>query len=119
MITDIFKPGCRKLCVFNMKGDYFVKVLLSALLLLLFAFEPSASGKKLSDPVLSKRMELYHKIEAVTQIPWYALAAVDQYEENVRSNRKDLPEKAGIISIYIPDDIWSGLKTRIRKTMRR
>lgn len=85
-----------------------MKVLLSALLLLLFAFEPSASGKKLSDPVLSKRMELYHKIEAVTQIPWYALAAVDQYEENVRSNRKDLPEKAGIISIYIPDDIWSG-----------
>nr|WP_194382829.1 L-Ala--D-Glu endopeptidase [Bacillus mojavensis] len=91
-----------------MKGDYFVKVVLSALLLLLFAFEPFASGKELSDPVLSKRMELYHKVEAVTQIPWYALAAVDQYEENVRSNRKDLPDKTGIISIYVPDEIWSG-----------
>ncbi len=26
----------------------------------------------------------------------------------MRSNRKDLPDKAGIISIHIPDDIWSG-----------
>nr|WP_251034671.1 L-Ala--D-Glu endopeptidase [Pseudomonas sp. ISL-88] len=90
-----------------MKGDHVVKVLLSVLLLLSF-FCPAAAGKEQSDSVYAKRMELYRKAEAVTQIPWYVLAAVDQYEENVRDNRKDLPEKAGIISIYIPDHIWSG-----------
>ncbi|MCY8527171.1 M23 family metallopeptidase [Bacillus atrophaeus] len=91
-----------------------MKIVLSALLLLLFAFEPSISGKEKPDSVLSARMELYRKAETVTQIPWYALAAVDQYEENVRSNRNDLPEKSGIISIYIPDDIWSGPENNIR-----
>lgn len=96
-----------------------MKVVLSALLLLLFAFEPYASGKELSDPVLSKRMELYHKVEAVTQIPWYALAAVDQYEENVRSNRKDLPEKRESSASMYRMRSGADQKTRIRKTMRR
>lgn len=94
-----------------------MKVLLSALLLL-SVFCPAASGKEQSASVYSERMQLYRKAEAVTQIPWYVLAAVDQYEENIRSNRKDLPEKAGIISIYIPDYLWSGPENQILRTMR-
>ncbi|MGA3762260.1 peptidase M23, partial [Bacillus velezensis] len=71
-----------------------MKVLLSALLLF-SVFCPAASGKEQSALVSGERMQLYRKAEAVTQIPWYVLAAVDQHEENVRSNRKELSEKAG------------------------
>ncbi|MCB6745886.1 hypothetical protein, partial [Anaerostipes hadrus] len=31
-----------------------------------------------------KRMELYQHMEAFTQIPWYNLAAIDQYERSIR-----------------------------------
>jgi peptidoglycan LD-endopeptidase LytH len=55
-----------------------------------------------------KRMELYKKVEAVTLIPWYYLAAIDQYERTIRTVRKDLPKPEGIISIYFTEEQWSG-----------
>nr|WP_071396800.1 M23 family metallopeptidase [Bacillus tuaregi] len=55
------------------------------------------------------RMELYQKIESVTNIPWYYLAAVDQYERNIRQSRKDLPKAEGLTGIYFPAEEWVGL----------
>jgi peptidoglycan LD-endopeptidase LytH len=55
------------------------------------------------------RMELYKKVETVTQIPWYYLAAIDQYERMIRQVRRDLPKQEGIIGIYFKPEVWSGL----------
>nr|WP_312857339.1 M23 family metallopeptidase [Neobacillus endophyticus] len=55
-----------------------------------------------------ERMKLYKKIEAVTNIPWYYLAAVDQYERSIRQVRRDLPKPDSLIGIYIPPNKWSG-----------
>lgn len=56
-----------------------------------------------------KRMELYHKVETVTQIPWYYLAAIDQYERNIRQVRRDLPKADGVIGIYFRPEEWYGI----------
>lgn len=55
-----------------------------------------------------QRMSLYKKVEAITHIPWYVLAASDQYERNIRKIRNDLPKPKGVISIYIPPEKWAG-----------
>ena len=61
------------------------------------------------DDLFASRMELYQKMESVTNIPWYYLAAIDQYERNIRQSRKDLPKAEGITGIYFPSDKWSGI----------
>lgn len=83
------------------------------LLLLIFIFSCFASSidaSTLSEEkkINYERLSLYKKVEAVTQVPWYVLAAVDQYERNVRRVRKDIPKEKGIIGIYIPPEKWSG-----------
>ncbi|CRK81597.1 M23 family metallopeptidase [Neobacillus massiliamazoniensis] len=59
--------------------------------------------------VYHERMRLYKKVETVTQIPWYYLAAIDQYERSIRLSRKDLPKPDRLIGIYIPPERWAGL----------
>lgn len=59
--------------------------------------------------LFARRMELYQKVESVTNIPWYYLAAVDQYERNIRQSRKDLPKAEGLTGIYFPPEVWVGL----------
>lgn len=56
-----------------------------------------------------ERMKLYKKVETVTQIPWYYLAAIDQYERNIRQVRRDLPKAESVIGIYISPEKWAGL----------
>jgi len=53
-------------------------------------------------------MNLYKNIEMVTHIPWYYIAAADQYERNIRNARKDLPKPQGLSGIYIRKEIWAG-----------
>lgn len=60
------------------------------------------------DEIDQQRLELYKKTEAATQIPWYYLAAIDQYERNIRAVRKDLPKPESLIGIYIAPETWSG-----------
>ena len=60
-------------------------------------------------------MELYKRTESVTNIPWYYLAAIDQYERNVRQARKDIPKAEGITGIYFTPEKWAGIiKSRYR-----
>ncbi|WP_228485726.1 M23 family metallopeptidase [Thermaerobacillus caldiproteolyticus] len=60
------------------------------------------------DKIYQQRMELYKKAEAVSLIPWYYFAAIDQYERNVRQVRRDLPKPKGVLGIYIKPEIWAG-----------
>lgn len=50
-----------------------------------------------------ERIALYKKTAAVTNIPWYYLAAFDQYERNINKNQSD-----SLIAISFPDEIWYG-----------
>ena len=59
--------------------------------------------------ILTTRMELYKSTESLTNIPWYYLAAVDQYERNVRQARKNIPKAEGMTGIYFPPEKWIGL----------
>ncbi|MFC7746091.1 M23 family metallopeptidase [Lentibacillus kimchii] len=55
--------------------------------------------------IQEKRMVLYKKTAALTQIPWYYLAAIDQYERNSSDDVKD----EQLISIAFPDELWYGI----------
>lgn len=59
--------------------------------------------------VYQKRMELYKKTEVSTGIPWFYIAAVDQYERSIRHVRKDLPKPDGLVGIYFKPEYWSGI----------
>ena len=59
--------------------------------------------------LFANRMELYKRTESVTNIPWYYLAAIDQYERNVRQARKDIPKAEGITGIYFTPEKWAGI----------
>ncbi|KKB41869.1 Cell wall endopeptidase, family M23/M37 [Bacillus thermotolerans] len=66
-----------------------------------------AADNKDDEQMYKERMALFQKMEAVTNIPWYYFAGIDQYERNLRFVRKDLPEP-DTISIYIPEYKWAG-----------
>ncbi|ANB61973.1 peptidase M23 family protein [Anoxybacillus amylolyticus] len=76
---------------------------------LLVATSWTAFGKELdANEIYTQRMELYKKAEAVSLIPWYYFASIDQYERNVRLVRRDLPKATGVLGIYIPPERWAG-----------
>lgn len=76
---------------------------------LLMATSWTAFGKELDvNDIYAQRMELYKKAEAVSLIPWYYFAAIDQYERNIRLVRRDLPKATGVLGIYIPPERWAG-----------
>jgi murein DD-endopeptidase MepM/ murein hydrolase activator NlpD len=75
--------------------------------LLLFFTTIDAHAEEID--VYQKRMQLYKKVETITQIPWYYLAAIDQYERSIREVRRDLPKADGAIGIYIQPERWAGL----------
>ncbi|EAR63897.1 hypothetical protein B14911_09562, partial [Bacillus sp. NRRL B-14911] len=81
-------------------------------LLLLFSLYPArtdaAESTDLAE-IYSKRMQLYKNTEAITNIPWYYLAAVDQYERSIRKARRDLPKAEGLTGIYFKPEEWAGL----------
>ena len=51
-----------------------------------------------------QREQLFRNMESLSGIPWYFLAAVDQYESNVRNSRRDLPDANSddLFTIRIP-----------------
>jgi peptidoglycan LD-endopeptidase LytH len=78
-------------------------------LILCFLIPSLAKAAEINDQkVYQARMNLYKNMEAVTQIPWYYLAAVDHYERSLRIVRTDLPKPKGVTGIYIPPEKWCG-----------
>ncbi|RWZ54894.1 M23 family metallopeptidase [Halobacillus fulvus] len=57
-----------------------------------------------------KRMNLYKKTEAVTEIPWEYIAAVDQYERQVY----DDPSEGRVTAIQVDPLFWSGTPEKIQ-----
>jgi peptidoglycan LD-endopeptidase LytH len=84
-------------------------LLLIALIFSLFSSPYTTEAAEEQEDVYAKRMELYKKVEAVTNLPWYYLAAIDQYERSVRLARKDIPKAEGLTGIYYKPEEWAGL----------
>lgn len=85
-----------------------VFTLLITLTTVLSFMQPETAAASELDDIYAKRMALYERIETVTTIPWYYLAAIDQYERNVRQSRRDLPKAEGITGIYFKPEEWVG-----------
>ncbi|MFC4618395.1 M23 family metallopeptidase [Camelliibacillus cellulosilyticus] len=65
--------------------------------------------KAAGDPdFIKERRALYLKTAAMTGVPWNVLAAVDQYERNVRGSRRDLPDAEGPVAIWMAPERWAG-----------
>lgn len=77
--------------------------------LLIVSATAQVHAQELDPDPYTKRMQLYKKVETVTQIPWYYLAAIDQYERNIRQVRRDLPKAEGATGIYFRPEEWCGL----------
>ncbi|HHY71787.1 MAG TPA: peptidoglycan DD-metalloendopeptidase family protein [Bacillus bacterium] len=81
------------------------------ILLLLFfsSIDPNITrATPTTENIYQERLALYKKIEAITQISWYYIAAIDQYERSVRRARRDLPKEQGLIGIYFSPRQWVG-----------
>ncbi|MFC4102276.1 M23 family metallopeptidase [Paenibacillus xanthanilyticus] len=72
---------------------------------------PAHSGgvaQEAADP-FEKRRELYEWMGATTHIPWYRLAAIDQYERTITKARpKSRGQLGQWIGIYMSDEDWAG-----------
>lgn len=67
------------------------------------------SDAEVQHDLYSKRMLLYEQLSAVTLIPWYWLAAIDQYERTLtKALPKARPASGAITGIYIDEQKWSG-----------
>jgi peptidoglycan LD-endopeptidase LytH len=55
-----------------------------------------------------ERFALYQKYQAITSIPWYYIAAVDQYERSLRIARRDLPKSEGLTGVFYAPSQWVG-----------
>lgn len=71
------------------------------------ANNPPALTKPDKKTELSLRRDLYDKIAVLTGIPWYDLAAVDQYERTILAANKRTPS-APLIAITFSDAFWAG-----------
>ena len=55
-----------------------------------------------------KRMLMYKEFSIASGVPWYEIAAIDQYERNIIKFRESCPAEYETISICFEDDVWSG-----------
>lgn len=68
-----------------------------------FIFFDTNALAQAEENLLQKRFALYKKIEVQTNLPWYYIAAFDQYERNIN---KDSDER--LVAITFPEEIWYG-----------
>jgi peptidoglycan LD-endopeptidase LytH len=95
-----------------MKGGICVRqILLCLFCFITISINPTGFGfaEENTSDLFASRMELYKRTESVTNIPWHYLAAIDQYERNVRQSRKDIPKAEGVTGIYFTPAQWAGL----------
>ena len=59
------------------------------------------------EEILQQRMSYYLRYDDYI-VPWYYIAAIDQYERNIQDVRNDIPKREGVVSIQFSDEYWSG-----------
>lgn len=68
----------------------------------------SAENVESRTEILANRMDYYMKYARV-DIPWYYLAAIDQYERNIQEVRHDLDQMEEPISMHFSAEQWAGV----------
>ena len=68
------------------------------------------------DEELQLRMDYYFRYQE-SLIPWYYLAAIDQYERNIQDVRSDIPKKESVVAIQFSDEYWSGTLNPMKNDM--
>ena len=72
-----------------------------------FSTDVLANEELSREEILQQRMAYYiHFGELV--VPWYYLAAIDQYERNIQSVRSDIPKRDSVIAIQFSEEYWDG-----------
>ena len=73
----------------------------------LFSTDVLANEELSKEEILQQRMAYYiHFGEFL--VPWYYLAAIDQYERNIQSVRSDIPKRDSVIAIQFSEEYWDG-----------
>ncbi|MCT2535911.1 M23 family metallopeptidase [Aquibacillus koreensis] len=78
----------------------------------LFLLPPFIYAEEDEQKVDQEKMALYKKTAAITQIPWYYLAAIDQFEENTQKETAS----DDLIAITIDQNRWFGIGNSIHNT---
>lgn len=79
------------------------------LLLTAFPFvKTMAANIQTEEATNEERMKYYYQFSSEL-VPWYYLAAIDQYERNIQQVRPDLEKMEGPISIQYPTPYWVGM----------
>ncbi|WP_376752469.1 M23 family metallopeptidase [Rummeliibacillus suwonensis] len=73
----------------------------------IFSMNTSAKEEPSREEVLKQRMTYYVQFEDLL-VPWYFLAAIDQYERNIQSVRRDIPKRDSVIAIRFSEEYWAG-----------
>jgi murein DD-endopeptidase MepM/ murein hydrolase activator NlpD len=74
---------------------------------------PSAAPAVVAAPqteqqrIFAERKELFEQVGLITGIPWYFLAAIDQYERSIGFTQKR-PAQPNKLGIYISESDWAG-----------
>jgi len=93
-----------------MEAGYVRRMLMMLLICTLFIPTVSAETEKKPsrEDLLSERMSYYIQFGTEHFIPWYYLAAVDQFERNIQLVRDDIPKREGTIALQFHEDYWVG-----------
>ncbi len=73
----------------------------------LFFTVVAANTEPSREETLDRRMNHYLHFENEI-VPWYYLAAVDQFERNIQDVRTDLPKRESTIAIQFSPEDWAG-----------
>ncbi|MFJ7186754.1 M23 family metallopeptidase [Lysinibacillus xylanilyticus] len=94
-------------------------IFLLSWMLLSFTLPTVALAKEepTQEEIVQQRMAYYVQFDELL-IPWHFLAAIDQYERNLQSVRKDIPKRDGIVAIQFSDEYWSGALNPVRDDTR-
>ncbi|RXZ84918.1 M23 family metallopeptidase [Paenibacillaceae bacterium] len=72
---------------------------------------PRATPTKSDNPAdsFALRRQLFDQVSAITGLPWYHLAAIDQYERTMNKvHPKDRAVTSKLLGIFVTPDAWTG-----------
>ena len=91
-----------------MRIHYIISSICAMVCLLVPLHIASANDARTDKEIAEERMGYYLQF-ATELVPWYHLAAIDQYERNIQQVRNDLTKAEGPISIQFTPEHWFGL----------
>lgn len=83
----------------------FISLLILCLLLILLPSTAMAADNS-NINIYEQRMQVYRNMELLYQIPWYYIAAIDQFERNLLTNKE---VREDLIAITFSKERWAGL----------